>query len=61
MSLSAEVNVDLLASCFELGPFHGLRKVNEADTWEERTATGTDLREPLVFVTPSCGNNRKRV
>ncbi|XP_065845247.1 cilia- and flagella-associated protein 61-like isoform X2 [Oscarella lobularis] len=39
MSLSAEVNVDLLASCFELGPFHGLRKVNEADTWEERTAT----------------------
>jgi len=31
MSLSKDVNVDLLDRCFELGPFHGLRKPHPDD------------------------------
>ena len=31
MSVSDEVNVNLLNQCFELGPFHGLRKEHPDD------------------------------
>ena len=31
MSVSDEVNVDLLNECYELGPFHGLRKPHPDD------------------------------
>lgn len=31
MSLCKDVNMDLLGTCFELGPFHGLRIPNPSD------------------------------
>lgn len=31
MSISDEVNVDMLNECFELGPFHGLRREHPDD------------------------------
>ena len=31
MSVSDELNVELLNECFELGPFHGLRKEHPDD------------------------------
>ena len=31
MSLSSDVNVEMLNDCFELGPFHGLREPDEED------------------------------
>jgi hypothetical protein len=39
MSVSCDVDIDLLDGCFELGPYHGLRKQSDDDTWEERTAS----------------------
>ena len=40
MSISSDVNYDLLNQCFELGPFHGLREPNEKDETEPpRTPT----------------------
>ena len=34
MSLVRDVNVDMLNECFELGPFHGLRKPHPDDETE---------------------------
>ena len=42
MSVSDEVNVNLLNQCFELGPFHGLRKEHP-----------DDLTQPPVTPQPS--------
>jgi hypothetical protein len=40
MSVSNDVNYELLNKCFELGPFHGLREPNEKDETEPpRTPT----------------------
>lgn len=42
MSISKDVNYDLLNNCFELGPFHGLRKPSENDVTEPpKTPTPT--------------------
>ncbi|XP_030854264.1 cilia- and flagella-associated protein 61 [Strongylocentrotus purpuratus] len=37
MSLSTDVDVDLLNTCFELGPFHGLRKPHADDILKAQT------------------------
>lgn len=31
MSLCSDINMDLLSTCFELGPFHGLRVPDSSD------------------------------
>ena len=43
MSISDDVNCDLLNECFELGPFHGLRKPHQDD---ELTPSRTPVPTP---------------
>ena len=45
MSLTTEVDSDLLNDCFELGTFHGLRKPHEDDI----------LKRPVVEVSVQGG------
>lgn len=57
MSLSTDVNVDLLNECFELGPFHGLRKPHPDDEIEpQKTPTPTpppELGRTSIIPSPS--------
>ena len=56
MSVSCDVDIDLLDGCFELGPYHGLRKQSDDDTWEERTASGVVLMPYIVCIRDASWN-----
>ena len=42
MSLTTEVDIDLLNDCFELGTFHGLRKSHEGDVLKKEVVEETE-------------------
>ncbi len=51
MSICTDVNVDLLNECFELGPFHGLRKPHPDDELEApASAVSTPQATPRLGI-----------
>lgn len=58
MSISKDVNYDLLNNCFELGPFHGLKKPNDNDVTEP-PKTPTPTPPPQEEKRPSSHSSSK--
>lgn len=51
MSLSTDVNLNLLNDCYELGPFHGFRKPHDDDQLApSKTPTPSQTPQAGIYV-----------